>query len=64
MYERELFAHRRYLVKIAPFDRRIVKRVKIVEGPNGVAGTQQSLANMRANKPGATSDQKIHEGNM
>src|ERR1700722_18051932 len=35
---------------IAALNLRIVKRIEIVEGPNGMAGMKQSLAYMRANE--------------
>jgi len=41
----------------------IIKGIQVVESPNGVAGKQQLLADMRADKTCAAGDQEVHELN-
>jgi hypothetical protein len=48
------------VAQVALFEARVVTSVKLIERPDGVAGTKKPLANMRADEAGATRNQKIH----
>src|SRR5262249_36235024 len=61
--EREWLAQTLKLVQIPLLQRRIIERVEIVDGPDGVPHLQQSLADMGANKSGPAGHQKIHRAN-
>ena len=50
--------------QIAAFDLRIVKAVKVIVGPNGMARAEQTLAHVGTNKTRTAGDQKIHGGKL
>ena len=50
--------------EIAAFDLRIVKVVKVIVGPNGMARAEQTLAHVGTNKTRTAGDQKIHGGKL
>jgi hypothetical protein len=50
--------------EVAAFQAGVVESVEVVEGPDGVAGMEEALANMRANETGTASNQEIHGGRL
>src|SRR5262249_48712229 len=61
--EAELAAGGLDFMQIPFFKGRVIKGVKIVERGHGMALTQQSFANVGADKAGAASHQKVHGRN-
>ena len=60
MDEFEGFGQRLDVAEVPAFELRVVKRVEVIEGPDGVAVMQQPFADMRTDEAGAAGDQKIH----
>ena len=52
------------VAEVALLEARVVEGIKVVERPDGVAGMQQPLADMRADKARAARDQEIHAGRL
>ena len=50
--------------KVRLLDARAVEIIEIVQCPDRVAGPEQLLANMRANKTGAAGDEDVHVGTV
>ena len=48
------------VAEIAPLELRVIKRVEVVERPDGVAVAQEPFANVRADEARAAGDQKVH----
>src|SRR6266498_4632507 len=48
------------VAQVGAFDLRVVEGVEVIESPNGMAGIEQSLAEVRPNETCPASDQEIH----
>jgi len=64
VHELEGSAERAKVVEVALFEARVVEIVEVIEGPDGMAGMEEALAEMRADEAGATGDQEIHAGTL
>ena len=52
------------VAEVALLEARVVEGIQVIERPDRVAGMQQALANMRANKAGAAGNQEIHAAKL
>jgi hypothetical protein len=60
MDEFERFGERLDVAEVPAFELRVVKRVEVIERPDGVSIVQQPFANVRTNEASAAGDQKVH----
>ena len=54
------FGERLDVAEVPAFELRVVKRVEVIERPDGVAVAQQPFADVGTNETRAAGDQKIH----
>jgi len=48
------------VAQVALLEARVVEGIEVIKRPDGMAGMEQALADMRANEAGAARDKEIH----